>query len=148
MPTKNKRTHKQANQKKIHESPQKKILVIDLHIKGQKCKTCMSKSCTRKSSRYCLPDRKVFGHTEMTSTFIHYYSREDPVWMGPWAVVRGDELGWSLEWDRVNRSPVSQQVWHDKDPSLFKGRGDVSMHAWNILKRDEKPFTINQFIYN
>jgi hypothetical protein len=27
----------------------------------------------------------------------------------------------SFWWDRKNRGPVSQQVWHDKDPSLLKG---------------------------
>jgi hypothetical protein len=32
----------------------------------------------------------------------------------------------SFGWDRINRGPVSQyavsqQVWHDKDPSLLKG---------------------------
>jgi hypothetical protein len=30
-------------------------------------------------------------------------------------------MGWSFGWDRKNRGPVSQQVWHDKDPSLLKG---------------------------
>jgi hypothetical protein len=30
-------------------------------------------------------------------------------------------MGRSFRWDRKNRGPVSQQVWHDKDPSLLKG---------------------------
>jgi hypothetical protein len=29
-------------------------------------------------------------------------------------------MGRSFERDRENRGPVSQQVWHDKDPSLLK----------------------------
>ena len=28
---------------------------------------------------------------------------------------------WSFRWDRKNRGPVSQQAWHDKDPSQLKG---------------------------
>jgi hypothetical protein len=29
-------------------------------------------------------------------------------------------MGRSFGWDQKNRGPVSQQVWHDKDPSLLK----------------------------
>jgi hypothetical protein len=29
-------------------------------------------------------------------------------------------IGRSFRWDRKNRGTVSQQVWHDKDPSLLK----------------------------
>ena len=32
-------------------------------------------------------------------------------------------MGRSSGRDRKKRGPVSQQVWHDKDPSLLKGRG-------------------------
>ena len=39
----------------------------------------------------------------------------------PMRVARGDWLGRSFGWDRKNRGPMSQQVWHDKDPSLLKG---------------------------
>jgi hypothetical protein len=35
----------------------------------------------------------------------------------------------SFGWDRKNRGPVSQQVWHDKDPSLLKGL-ERCMWAW------------------
>jgi hypothetical protein len=31
------------------------------------------------------------------------------------------EWGVSFEWNQKNWGPVSQQVWHDKDPSLLKG---------------------------
>ena len=62
-------------------------------------------------------------------------------------------------WDRVDRGPVSQQVWHDKDPSLLRGpkrrakvkcrslgftvNGDVSI--WIIFELDENQYSINQF---
>ena len=36
-------------------------------------------------------------------------------------VVKSDKLGWSTERDIKNRGPMSQQVWHDKDPSRNKG---------------------------
>ena len=43
----------------------------------------------------------------------------------PWGsgleYIKGDCMGRSFGWDRKNRGPVSQQVWHDKDPSLLKG---------------------------
>jgi hypothetical protein len=59
-------------------------------------------------------------------------------------VVRGDWMGRSFGRDRKNRGPVSQQVWHDKDPSLlesperrpkilqhFTGNNDLSMWVKN-----------------
>jgi hypothetical protein len=39
----------------------------------------------------------------------------------PLCVARGDLIRRSFGWDRKNRGPVSQQVWHDKDPSMLKG---------------------------
>jgi hypothetical protein len=39
----------------------------------------------------------------------------------PMCVVRGVWIRRSFGWDRVNRGPVSQQVWHDQNPSLLKG---------------------------
>jgi hypothetical protein len=53
----------------------------------------------------------------------------------PMCVVRGGWMGQSFGWDRKNRDPVSQQVCHDKDPSLLKGHrpftgnGDISIYA-------------------
>jgi hypothetical protein len=41
----------------------------------------------------------------------------------PLRVVRGDWMGRPFRWDRKYRGPMSQQVWHDKDPSLLKGVG-------------------------
>ena len=40
----------------------------------------------------------------------------------------------SFEWDRVNRGPGSQQLWHDKDPSLHKAMV-TSLYEWNILEQ-------------
>ena len=34
----------------------------------------------------------------------------------PWC-----KLGRSFEWDREKGGPVSQQAWHDKDPTLLRG---------------------------
>jgi hypothetical protein len=31
--------------------------------------------------------------------------------------------------DRINRGPVSQYVWHDKDPSLLKGPEEHRAYA-------------------
>jgi hypothetical protein len=39
----------------------------------------------------------------------------------PLCIVKGDCMVQCFEWDQKNRGPVSQQVWHDKDPSLLKG---------------------------
>jgi hypothetical protein len=39
----------------------------------------------------------------------------------PLCVIKGDWMGRSFGWDRKTRCHVSQQVWHDKDPSLLKG---------------------------
>jgi hypothetical protein len=39
----------------------------------------------------------------------------------PLCVVRGDWMKWSFQWQRRNRGPLSQWVWHDKDPFLLKG---------------------------
>ena len=36
-------------------------------------------------------------------------------------VEKSDKLGWSTEQEIKNRSPLSQQVWHDKDPFRYKG---------------------------
>jgi hypothetical protein len=69
-------------------------------------------------------------------------------------------MGRSFGWDRINRGPVSQQVWHDKDPSLLKGPERrayawfcspspvmvTSPCKWNILERDVKQQIINQSI--
>ena len=52
--------------------------------------------------------------------------------------------------DRKNRGPVSQQVWHDKDPSLLNGH-KARANAWKkpfsgngectIYKQDSKQYT-------
>jgi hypothetical protein len=39
----------------------------------------------------------------------------------PLRVVRGDWMVQSFGWDRKNGGSVSQQMWHNKDPSLLKG---------------------------
>jgi hypothetical protein len=46
-------------------------------------------------------------------------------------------MGQSFWWDRKNRGPMSQQVWHDKDPSLLKGperRVHTALHRqwWHL----------------
>ena len=37
-------------------------------------------------------------------------------------VVQGDKMHGSFGWDLKNRGPVSQQVWHDKDPSPLEDK--------------------------
>jgi hypothetical protein len=75
----------------------------------------------------------------------------------PMHVVRGDLIRRSFGWDRENRGEVSQQVWHDKDPSLLRSKALSAEHRpkfcspspaimkssyeWKILERDVK--TIN-----
>ena len=60
-------------------------------------------------------------------------------------------MEWSCGWNQKNQDPVSQQVWHDKDPSLLKGPESLayrlkfcspssvmmtSPYKWKILERD------------
>jgi hypothetical protein len=52
----------------------------------------------------------------------------------PLLVLKGEWIAWTLRWDCIARRPVSQQVWHDNDPSVLKGHkrhftctGDVSV---------------------
>ena len=63
-------------------------------------------------------------------------------------LVKVDEAARSFGWDSVNRGP--EQVRHDKDPSLLKGRKHRVMVTlqceWNILERNAKRFRINQSI--
>jgi hypothetical protein len=42
-------------------------------------------------------------------------------------------MGRSFGWDQKNRSPISQQVWHDEDPSLLKDP------AYFIAKKNHAP---------
>jgi hypothetical protein len=50
----------------------------------------------------------------------------DPGWVGP-SHPQACCVGRSFGWDRKSRGPVSQQVWHDGDPSLLGGPG---RRAW------------------
>jgi hypothetical protein len=96
-------------------------------------------------------DRSAQMHSTLEVIFWH--SVRIRVRIGPHhplPVVRGDWIGRSFGWDRKNRGPVSQQVWHDKDPSLLKGPEHkpkfcspspvmvTSPYKWNILERDIK----------
>jgi hypothetical protein len=38
----------------------------------------------------------------------------------------------SFQWDRKNWGPMSQQVWHDKDPSLLKKPWVPSLHFTDV----------------
>ena len=61
----------------------------------------------------------------MSSTILHVLKRIFPV--GIWVRI-GHQNSWRdvngtiLQVNRVNHSPMSLQVWHDKDPSLGNGR--------------------------
>ena len=45
----------------------------------------------------------------------------------PLLVVKSDQIGAALGRDYKNQGPVSQQVWHDKDPSLLKDRNHQAL---------------------
>jgi hypothetical protein len=53
------------------------------------------------------------------SFFTLWGSASDNVLRITKRVVGGYWMGRSFGWDRKNWDPVSQQVWHDKDPSLW-----------------------------
>jgi hypothetical protein len=65
-------------------------------------------------------------------------------------LIRGEWIGRSFGWDLKNRGPVSEQVRHNKDPSLLKcpehrprfsspsPATGTSSYRWKILERDEK----------
>jgi hypothetical protein len=75
-----------------------------------------------------------------------------PVVRSDWMATREDMVEWTFGWDRKNRGPISQQVWHDKDPPCSKALSAerrpkfyspspamvTSPYEWKILEWDVK----------
>ena len=47
-------------------------------------------------------------------------------------VEKSDKLGWSTGQNIKNRGPVSQQVWHDKDPFQYKSLSSDCFVSWKV----------------
>ena len=79
----------------------------------------MSKSWMTSCFLPCLVDtqRKC-----LRSRPKHNYSVGTRVLGTPCLSQKGDLMGRCFDRDRKNRGPVSQQAWHDKDPSIHKAK--------------------------
>ena len=119
---------------------------------------------------------RIFFHTSVTTgdshpiTTVLNLTRQSPLFqnvascgdpgqtIGPYFSVplvchRGRLVRRSFGCDRKNRGPVSQQAWHEKDPSLLKGSGRpakgqniAAPHLkWGRLHTNEKKYSSGIF---
>ena len=79
----------------------------------------------------------------------HNYSVGTRILGTPCLSQKGDLMGRCFDRDRKNRSPVSHQAWHDKDPSIHKAQNcRANLKKLHTFTGNEDVYILNDIFSN